>query len=758
MALNIDLSKQEYPVFNIDSENGILNLGKKRNIIFGRNGTGKSTLCKLIKEQYSDKYGVHIFTGFDDLVVDNKMDALVLGKETKEAKENIERIERQLTKLYKQKEDLKKIEKSLMWDELYEEEDIEKHILYKKSEELENRVSKQKIKLDGFCRNQASSIKNKYPQITGLNYNINSFKDDIPRSKVLSETVLKENKLKYSEETKSIIGDNYSFPLFNFKEYLERINEILEHAVQTVVVIEELKDNAEKKNFAKQGLELHKAGDKCSFCGSVVEEERINKVKSLVSSEEVEIFQMQIEEEIKRVNENIKAIQEIRVIDNNDFYSIYQDEINEINSEIESKREIAEAFFESLKKVLEKKQSNLFQPLDKLKLAVPEEFLNLENLVSQIVEKHNQYTEKLDSIKDEAKEKLRLHYVAESLLKKEEYRKCWRGFEVEDAYLNQLEEELENVNNEVKEEIKKIWGSKEPLTEGTLYYIEYKVSELENHKNIIIENTKSTYEFVRILNEKLKSAGKTNLELDLVTDENGLEHYKIKDGNRHRPIDRISTGEKNIIAFLYFMERLGDVEKNHNKNKIIVFDDPMNSNDDAMQYLIITELQKLYNNDYPDKFNADQDDYFICLTHNAHFYLNLPNRMGRMRYDRFGLYRLENSEVIRVNSMEEDFKTHYESLWIELKAIYQNNLINTMLNVMRRIVETYTKFNRINEKDFYEGKEEHYKLFNVNSHSIDDLSAEFIGKEDRDVLLNMFRDLFEENNAITHFETFWSKD
>ena len=93
MALNIDLSKQEYPVFNIDSENGILNLGKKRNIIFGRNGTGKSTLCKLIKEQYSDKYGVHIFTGFDDLVVDNKMDALVLGKETKEAKENIERIE-----------------------------------------------------------------------------------------------------------------------------------------------------------------------------------------------------------------------------------------------------------------------------------------------------------------------------------------------------------------------------------------------------------------------------------------------------------------------------------------------------------------------------------------------------------------------------------------------------------------------------------------------------------------------------------------
>src|SRR5699024_8375313 len=113
----------------------------------------------------------------------------------------------------------------------------------------------------------------------------------------------------------------------------------------------------------------------------------------------------------------------------------------------------------------------------------------------------------------------------------------------------------------------------------------------------------------------------------------------------------------------------------------------------------------------------------------------------KRKYNDYGFYRLENGEVIRIKTMEEDFKTHYESLWIELRSLYNNNLINTMLNVMRRIVETYTKFNRINEKDFYEGKEEHEKMFNVNSHSIDDLSAEFIGKGDRDVLLNMFRDL-----------------
>ena len=103
MSLNIDLSKQEYPVFDTENEKKVFNLSKSKNIIFGRNGTGKSTLCKLIEEQFSNEYNVHIFSGFDGLVVDNKMNALFLGKETKEAKEGIERIESQLTKLYKEK-------------------------------------------------------------------------------------------------------------------------------------------------------------------------------------------------------------------------------------------------------------------------------------------------------------------------------------------------------------------------------------------------------------------------------------------------------------------------------------------------------------------------------------------------------------------------------------------------------------------------------------------------------------------------------
>lgn len=113
-------------------------------------------------------------------------------------------------------------------------------------------------------------------------------------------------------------------------------------------------------------------------------------------------------------------------------------------------------------------------------------------------------------------------------------------------------------------------------------------------------------------------------------------------------------------------------------------------------------------------------------------------------------------EFKRITSQKKDFNTHYELLWIELESLYSNDLLNSMLNSMRRIIETYTKFNKINPVDFYKDKEEHKKLFDVNSPSIDVHSMETIGKE-KDDLIAMFKELFEANNAVCHFNTYWKK-
>lgn len=353
------------------------------------------------------------------------------------------------------------------------------------------------------------------------------------------------------------------------------------------------------------------------------------------------------------------------------------------------------------------------------------------------------------------------------LNEKENYKKDWRGYEIEFHELERVENDRLKIQEEIVNTIIKLEGSKDKLEENTVLYLDSEIKKANEEKEAVLKETKSTYKFVQIINNKLKKAGKYNLELTLNKDADGIEHYLVKDVNEKvRSIDKLSTGEKNIIAFLYFLESLSDVEKQNDKNKIIVFDDPMNSNDDTMQYLIITEMQKLYTDKYKDKFKS-QKDYFICLTHNAHFYLNIQPHgnfkdkklideklVEISKYDKNNFYRLENGKFKLISSQKEDFNTHYELLWIELHSLYESNLLNSMLNSMRRIIETYIKFNKINLVNFYKDKEEHKKLFDVNSHSIDDHSMETIGK-DKDTLIAMFKEVFETNNAIEHFRTYW---
>ena len=60
-SLKIDLSKKD--VFE-DKE---LEINRKITFIFGKNGTGKSTIAKLIEEQEKG-YDVRIFNGFDGVI------------------------------------------------------------------------------------------------------------------------------------------------------------------------------------------------------------------------------------------------------------------------------------------------------------------------------------------------------------------------------------------------------------------------------------------------------------------------------------------------------------------------------------------------------------------------------------------------------------------------------------------------------------------------------------------------------------------
>ena len=258
------------------------------------------------------------------------------------------------------------------------------------------------------------------------------------------------------------------------------------------------------------------------------------------------------------------------------------------------------------------------------------------------------------------------------------------------------------------------------------------------------------------INKKIKNY--TSFELVHKEEEEGKGYYNVKclRTDVDRDINQVSTGEKNIIALLYFIEKLNEVNELETRDKLIVFDDPMNSNDDTMQYLIIEELTNLMR-------NLGKNDKFIIMTHNVHFYINLKYRKENYKNNTF--IRLisdsKKTKIKYIKNKDEDFETSYKSLWNEINILFNLPYCDThpaiLLNPIRRIVETYTNFNGIVQTNFLSKVEGAKKFFDVNSHSVDDLEADLNGKS-KENIIEIFKECFEKNNSIEHFKKFWKKE
>lgn len=80
MILNVKVPKE---IFQNNGKNKDVNITgfKLKNFIFGKNGTGKSTIANKIKEQYENTYDVRVFQGYRQIIKEDEgLSAIALGK------------------------------------------------------------------------------------------------------------------------------------------------------------------------------------------------------------------------------------------------------------------------------------------------------------------------------------------------------------------------------------------------------------------------------------------------------------------------------------------------------------------------------------------------------------------------------------------------------------------------------------------------------------------------------------------------------
>lgn len=712
---------------NVFVENSIT-FDKKINFVFGKNGTGKSTIAKLIKDQIHD-YDTRVFQGFEGIVDGNKrLNAVVLGEENASINQKIE-------------------EKTSMIDELSQKKDAVLNTITKPVEGVENFWTKHEIAkanhtakdtdIKSFRTTAAANIKNETnPQISDPNYDSRKFLAEIGKAELLQDAQIKTFKEILRSEAK--VANSIKFPIIDFTTYLENINEILESKVKEKTQITRLEGDEAKRKFAESGLKCHQLGDVCSFCGNTINADVFVELESYFSADEVKAFQNKITLRLKELDQLRQTFNNVHV-DPANFYPELHERINGIKINSEELFETYENFIQNLSKSLQQKQSNLFAEGEKLILEIPPSFASIQTEYDELVEANNK--KDLAQRQNEAREKLRFHKIKTLL---DEYK-----YDVQINELSHLDTEKNRTLADLNAEKEKIEGENG---------FNSKIRSLQEEIDSLRNETKDEKKLAQIISNKLKHF--VSFELDHCDNEGEVGFYRVKclRTNMVRDITQLSTGEKNIIAFLYFIEKMNEITENQagQNKKLIVFDDPMNSNDDTMQYMIIDELQNLMK-------KIQSDDKMIILTHNNHFYLNV--KYGRKykddkkgKADRFIRF-LSNGTTTAfkiITTENDDFKTNYEALWKDARYLNddENASPEMLLNPIRRIIETYTKFNMIDKTKFYENQSGAKKLFDVNSHSIDDFEADLNGKTKADIVLLLER-CFKDNNSEEHFRKYW---
>ncbi len=703
-----------------------LSLDKKLNFIYGKNGTGKSTLTKILVDDYnSDSLKVCAFQGFGSIIGENNLlNAIVLGEKNKKIEEEIKKLDTEKIPLMDR---LKYLE-----DSINEAVDGSRASQQKK---LKDQIVTLNNKEDRFLRDAASEMSRLYDKkliLDNRTYNKNSIKDKIEEARIISDTEVSEAKETLYMEITDKVGV-ISYDLFKRPEdFLDEVNKVLGLISEEKSIVE--LPVGEEYVYLEAGIHLHKPGEKCKFCGNLVSEERYLAIKKYFDADEVKAIKKEVDRMKEKIGEAISSLQEIK-FDFNDLQEPYKEKIGGQTRLLRAEITKALNGFQIIKEVLEKK--NQFEKINPIIL--PEEVdysIYIDKINGDIISFNNKI-DNLNAEKIQARNILELHHIA-IYISKDKYQDIQRKKRELGIDIIKLDEEIKGFKSEID-------------------IIKDSIRSIENNINELVRETQSTEKLVNNINIKLE--GITNFKLILQkNDQEKLEYYEIKNSEGEiRSIEQLSTGEKNLIAFLYFLESLQSVE-DYNKKKVIIFDDPMNSNDDTVQYFMMDQLNKLIKNVKKDS----SQDTFVLLTHNIFFYQGIAYDIINNRDEDYQPYECNNFyKLIRINDeicvisikeKSDDFLNVYDGLWYELAFLYHAGKPRMMLNPMRRIIETFIIFTGI--EGFYTNNQEAKRLLNVNSHGNVVFDVDITGK-DCDDLINMMKSLFKNNNCEAHFNKKW---
>ncbi len=702
----------------------VLETDKKINLIYGLNGTGKTTLSKYLQDKNNTCFSNCSITGL------NSEKMLVYNKK-------------------------------FIDDNFYQ--DTQKGIFSLKSE---NKEAKEKIdKATEQIKNLNSQIKNNELK-TGFQFDLDRKQEDI--------NLLQSNS---EEKTWKIKNDYYGgdrileFCLegkMGSKKFLfDYIYKLQKPANEPEKSTENLKKEAE----ATQGENA-----------KTYDENLIKKVNfDFWKIENQEIFK-----EVIIGNENSQVAELINKLNISDWVKRGKEFINEPEENKTcpfcQQKTITKELYQEIENYFDETYQNKITSLENLDKQYWREYQSIKNLEIELLKINfikNKETEfkllfknfidKVGSNWSKISNKIKSPNIIIDLESSILEQNALNGFL--DAIIDEIKTHNEKVKNKQKTRdqiIKEFWEIMRWDYDQTIENHTTQNTKLENEKLDIqtkISNLKTNIaEQGKIIKEAQKEMVNIQDAIDSINSEltffgldgfsivpAGEDSYKLKRPNEDvAKFETLSEGEKTVISFLYFLELCKGKENNDEvvTEKIVVIDDPISS----LSHMYVFNVSQLIKKNF---FNDKYNQVFI-LTHNLYFFHELLHKQKDNNCKLFRLCRSTFSQLSEMN--RKDIQNEYQSYWQILKDYDEGKATEVILaNAMRNILERFFGF--IEKNDFNEltkelEKNEKNNFFvryiNKESHS-DPINISDSKEINPQIFKEAFKKIFEDSGYIQHY-------
>lgn len=428
-------------------------------------------------------------------------------------------------------------------------------------------------------------------------------------------------------------------------------------------------------------------------------------------------------------------IKEIECLNNK--YIIDSQEIKKKLNDIPSSRLLDAGRLTRVKKLLDSKVK-VNQQLLKQKKAEPSQPIELESLQ----EVANEITE---LINDSNTEINKHNHIVKNVKKERRILtdQIWKFI-------------IEQLSNDLK-----IYEKEKNNLKQAIDCLNSKINEKKKQKNLKSDELKelekkrtSIKPTINAINKLLMSFGFTSFSLAQASESS----YKLIRANGEDAKSTLSEGEKNFLTFLYFYHLLkgSTSESEIMIDRVVVIDDPISSLDSEILFIVSTLIRELFE-EVQNKANPIKQ--IFILTHNIYFHKEVTFNLNRIISDKaFWVIRKFDKEPKLEFHKFNPIKTSYELLWSEVRSSNPSTL--TIQNTLRRILESYFKIlggldtdkicSLFSDLDYFICKSL-FLWLNDGSHWAHD-DMDFVNCSDTvEQNLRVFKEIFERSGHIAHY-------